>query len=147
MRKQLSIVILAVLSALPIHGEERPSNRHIPAIAAVNLPDNKIKCARAAVALDKWQRLLRLQDWNINLVCGESRLPDSPMSIGRSYADVAHREGAVWVYLLAESTALEEIVIHELAHILIAEIDSPGRAEQHAMLIGKLLYNLKGCAE
>ena len=142
--KRLGVVALVVLAALPLHGENKPSEKYLPAILAVEPADLKAKCVRAVLALEKWQERLKVQNWDINLTCGPfERMPGA---LGITEMNVATRGAHMWINILADRDP-EEIVIHELLHLVTKGIDSERGEEQTVWMLGNLMYDARGCTK
>ena len=138
MRKLLAIVVLAVLAALPTHGEDRPGEKYISAIAAVEDLELRSRCVKAAVALDRWSKRLKIQNWDIELICGE--YTKMPGAYGATEIYQNSLKANMWINVQADRDS-EEVVIHELLHLLFREvIGSPLGEERATWTLSSLLF-------
>lgn len=69
--------------------------------------------------LDRWQKVLRLQDWDLKLEMVTTEWRKS----GDVKIDMCNRQAVVMVNANTDMTNLEELVIHELLHIKLWGMD------------------------
>lgn len=146
--KTYLIALLGFLLLAPTHGKEEPTKageRYRYAIAGVLEPAQKIRCARAGVHLDIWQQRLKLSDWDIELSC--QPFSNMPGAYGVTEWKVEQRRAKIWVNAQTDKKDPEEVVIHELLHLVIGEMkaaDSAMIEEQTVWLLGGIIYYGKG---
>ena len=71
------------------------------------------------VNLDKWQNILRVRDWDITIKIVETKWRKS----GDIKIDLSDRKAVLLVNRKGKCTNLEELVIHELLHLKLFELD------------------------
>lgn len=140
--KCLASVAVLFLFCLPGHSDMKPSEKYASAVALVETPENKMKCTRAAVALDGWQERLKVQDWSIELICGPYE--NLPGSFGITEILPAPRMARMWINIELDMDP-ESVVIHELLHLVMQRIDSRRGEEQTVWMLGQLLYEGRRC--
>ena len=149
MKRTAGVVLLALLALSPIHGKEELSNageRYRYAANGIADAAQKIRCLRTGVHLDIWQSRLKLNDWDIQLSCASySRIP---IALGVTEWMPEERRARMWINTESDKKDPEEVVIHELIHLVIGETRVANSVlidEQTALLIGGMIY--KGRAE
>jgi len=73
----------------------------------------------AAEYLDRWQKILRLQDWTIRIV----EVSRNWRKSGDIKIDHDNRNAALMINQKVESQYIEEIVVHELLHLKLWGMD------------------------
>ena len=130
MRKVVATVALAILAVLPLHGEDKVAERSLPAVQALEDGTLKLRCAKAALALDRWSKRLKVQNWDIELVCDE--YPQMPGAYGVTEMRHAVRQAKIWINVQTGRDP-EEIAIHELLHIVMREASTSAVGEEQAV--------------
>lgn len=116
-------ITLSALGGATVTGTDRklPTN-----YTNLETLDEKTRCMRADDAVVKWQRKLRLQGYDLDVICG---IPEewkrdhdaSAVIYGASNYDVTHLVGRVWINPGTTDKDVELVVIHELLHALVNE--------------------------
>ena len=141
MRKIAATVALAILAVLPLHGEDKVAERFLPAIQALEDGTLKLRCTKAALAIDRWSKRLKVQNWEIELVCAE--YPQIPGAYGVTELRHAVRHARIWINVQTGRDP-EEIAIHELLHIVMREASTSAVGEEQAVwTLTALLWNRK----
>ena len=143
MRAKILVVLAAAVLTTAATPAADPPRIPTPPTALLETREEKAHCTRAGAEINHWVKKLRLEDWKIELVCGIPEIPEWANSIvhGASRADATTRSATVWINPRS-SKKPGEIVVHELLHLVMAEVreSKSNLIEERAVwLLGELL--------
>lgn len=138
----VALLAVCIASTGPLYGDEA-GKKYAYAAGLVEDAAGKMHCMRAAAAMEKWQAKLKIQDWELSLSCSVPReFADVPGFHGATRMNTTARKAEVYVNPLSPRDP-EEIVIHELLHIVqrvVVESSSALAEEQAVWMLSMLLY-------
>ena len=146
-RVLLAGAILLAAASAHVSGqqpEESPVSSEPTSTETVQAMLEARNCRAAGVAMDKWEKKYRLQDWKIELVCGVPAFMEGKPGVhGITQWNSQQRSATVWINPKSPFPP-ERIVIHELAHILLGEVretQSPLIEERITWLLGDIIWD------
>lgn len=100
-------------------------------------------CGDLAAYTEKWQRLLSLRDWEVEVSCAE--IPDWQEAAALSYPDPWRKEVKIIIDPRAHESEL--LVAHELVHAVLSQVlesKSEVVEENVVVKLSELLVRLEG---